>query len=204
MILSILIPTVIGREKSFNELEEFLQWQISAGSLWGKVEIQNICDNKELSIGAKRNELLKLATGEYCVMIDDDDTVSYQFVEKILEALEKNPDCVGYKELCIYEGKGVKSSEISIKHRTWQDAKDGRNYYTFLANGFNHVRSPFYKVPIKTDLCRKVGFKDLRYEEDREFSKAIYPLLKTEVYIDEFMYIYRYRHETHNIKYGIK
>ncbi len=200
MILSILIPTIIGREKQFNELEDFLQWQVSLASLWDKVEIKSICDNKELSIGAKRNQLLELATGEYCVMIDDDDTVHFQFVERIVNSLQGNPDCLGYKELCLYDGKSAKTSDISLKYKQWQEG-NGMNP---MSTGFNHVRTPFYKVPIKTELCKQVGFKNLRYGEDAEFSKQITPLLRNEIYIDEFMYIYRYKHEPHNLKYGIK
>lgn len=193
MILSILIPTIKGREKQFNALEEFLQWQINQASVWNEVEIKSLCDNKEMSIGAKRNELLKMASGDYCIMIDDDDTVDFRFIELVLLALEKKPDCIGYKELCIYEGKRIESSIFSKKYKDWQENFDG----------FNHVRTPFYKAPIKTELCRNVGFKDLRYAEDHDFAKRIYPLLKTEEYIDEFMYIYRYKHEPHNLKYGI-
>ena len=195
MKLSILIPTVTGREKSFNQIEDFLQWQISQASLWDKVEVLSLCDNKELSIGAKRNKLLEMANGDFCVMIDDDDTVHFQFIERIMSAIESNPDCVGYKELCIYENGSVKSSDISLKHKRWNEPKNA---------GFNHYRSPFYKVPIKTELCRMVGFKDLRYGEDIEFANRIIKLLTNEVYIDEFMYIYRYKEENHNQKYGIK
>lgn len=193
MILSILIPTVTGREESFAELEGFLKWQINISELSDKVEIKSICDNKEISIGQKRNKLLEMAQGEYCVMIDDDDSVHFQYLKKVLPALEKNPDCVGYKELCIYEGeKKAQSSCFSLRYKEWADNRDG----------FDHVRSPFYKMPIKTEICRSVGFKDMRYGEDHDFAKRILPHLKSEVFIGDFMYIYRHKHEEYNIKYG--
>lgn len=199
MILSILIPTVKGREQAFNELKEFLQWQISRDSLQDKVEILSLCDNKEISIGEKRNRMLQMANGEYCVMIDDDDTVHYNYVPTVLKALESKPDCIGYKELCLFENDIVRTSDFSIKYPGWEDS-----YTSLIYGGFNHVRTPFYKAPIKTELCKQVGFKDLRFAEDHDFSKRIHPLLKNESYIDEFMYIYRYKTEPHNQKYGIR
>ncbi len=48
-----------------------------------------------------------------------------------------------------------------------------------------------------------VGVKDMRFGEDHDFANRILPFLKTEHYIDREMYIYQYKSEPHNIKYGI-
>lgn len=199
MKLSILIPTVVGREQQFDDLCSFLQWQIDMGGYGKDVEIVSEKDNKEISIGAKRNKLLDKAKGEYCVMIDDDDTVHYQYIAKVLEGLKESPDCIGYKELCIYEGKSAKTSNISLRYKQWQAAVGSQH----LQEGFNHYRSTFYKVPIRTELCRQVRFKDLRFGEDHDFAGRLAPLLKNEVYIDEFMYIYKYNATPHRERYGI-
>lgn len=214
--LSILIPTVAGREEKFNKLHDFIQRQIAVndinssyinvigdktfgGGIQGlyEIEIISYSDNKEISIGEKRNRLYKLAHGKFSWMIDDDDWTHHQAIKLIIDAIKSNPeaDCIGFKELCIYNGKRVESSNFSLKYKEWAD-----NY-----DGFNHVRTPFHKTPIATKLCQSVGVKDMRYGEDHEFAKDIYPLLETEVYIDEFIYHYRHNDsEEHNEKYGIK
>jgi hypothetical protein len=80
-------------------------------------------------------------------MIDDDDTVHYQAIPLIINKLDGIVDCVGFKELCIFDGKRVESSNFSLQYGGWADNEDG----------FNHVRTPFFKTPIKTHLCKLVG-----------------------------------------------
>ena len=54
-----------------------------------KVELLVLIDNKKRTLGAKRNEMIGLAKGEYVVFIDDDDLVSEDYVESILEAIKE-------------------------------------------------------------------------------------------------------------------
>ncbi len=197
-LLSILIPTVVGREEKFNKLKSFLEWQQWQDINLGKqIEIIIQSDNKEISIGEKRNQLYKKAKGLFSWMIDDDDWVHYDAVNIIAGKIIANlsADCIGFKELCIYNGKKVESSNFSLKYKEWADDFDG----------FNHVRTPFHKTPILTKICQEVGVKDMRYGEDHQFAKDVYPFLTNEIYIDEFLYHYRHNDsEVHNEKYGIK
>lgn len=220
-LLSILLPTVKGREEKFDQLLYFLmeqgqragtkvmhkellkfsaannQFMINAPYVGEKVEIISCCDNKEISIGEKRDILYKFAIGEFSWMIDDDDSTHHLAIAYILHAIKSKPEasCIGFKELCIFNGKRVESSNFSLLYKEWADNVDG----------YNHVRTPFFKTPIKTELCQRVGVKDMRYGEDHQFAKDIYPLLKTQSYIDEFIYIYRHSDkEPHAEKYGIK
>lgn len=189
MKLSILIPTVIGREKQFDKLLSVLTPQLS-----DETELIHLKDNKEITIGAKRNKLYAMASGEYSVQIDDDDSVPADYVNQVLHAIRLSPDCVGYMEQI--NNNGVKSgiSDFSLRHKAWKDK----------ANGFDHVRTPFHKTPIRTDICKRVLFPDIRFGEDHMWSKAVYPLLMTEVHILKIMYIYNYKSEPHKQKYGIK
>jgi hypothetical protein len=196
-LLSILIPTVKGREEKLHKLWDFLKWQMEAGNIKDfEVQITYYSDNKEISIGEKRRRLYEGAPGLFSWMIDDDDWTDGQAIKTIIDAIKKAPDadCIGFKELCIYNGKRLESSNFSLSYKEWADNFDG----------FNHVRTPFHKTPIRTELCRQAGVKDLRFGEDHEFAKDIYPILKKEIYIDEFIYHYRHNdRETHNEKYGI-
>lgn len=194
MKLSILIPTVIERAAQFHKLRQFIFRQIIDFELEDLVEIVYLQDNKEVSVGKKRNDLYNLAKGEYSWMIDDDDWVHYEALPMIINLLDGKVDCVGFKELCIFDGKRVESSNFSLQYGGWADNADG----------FNHVRTPFFKTPIKTALCTLVGVADSRFGEDHEFARRIHPYLKTEAYIDQFIYHYVHNSSDHNQRYGIK
>ena len=78
--LSILTPTIPGREKQLLELTEKIQKQI--GDL--PVEHLSLCDNRKRSIGAKRQSLVDIAQGKYIAFCDDDDDISDDYVEETL------------------------------------------------------------------------------------------------------------------------
>lgn len=198
MNLSILIPTVLGREKEFNRLFENLSKQIFDNNLESKIEILSLKDNKEISIGLKRDKLYNMANGLFSVMIDDDDLVPDDYCFTVNEVIESHQvDCIGYFENCLINGNQQKSV-ISRAFHSW-------SYHEVPKNGYHYYRTPFFKVPIKTDICKKVGVKDMRFGEDHEFAIRIYPELKTEYFIYREMYFYRANNltkEQHDKRYG--
>lgn len=200
MRLSVLIPTIKGREKEFTKLYTFLLDQVEVNKLQGDVEILHLSDNKEISIGLKRDKLYKMAKGLFSVMIDDDDTVSSEYLVEVISAINKGDcDCIGYFEHCTINGN-VQKSLISLTVKEWQSSD-------FPMNGFHHRRSPFFKVPIKTEICQQVGVKDMRYTEDHDFAKRIYPHLKKENFIYKDMYYYignSLTVEQHKERYGFR
>jgi hypothetical protein len=189
MILTIAIPTVLERREIFERLLRFVNQQ--SANL--PIEVIYESDNKEISIGKKRDNLIQRATGEYTVMIDDDDWINDNYVKLTLDALEKKPDCVGYFEKIQHSNQ---LSCISNRFHDW-----GNN-----VSGYDYARTPFFKVPIKTDFCKKIGCLDMRYQEDHDFARRLKSsgLIKTEEFIPSEMYIYRYAYQEHNSKYGIK
>lgn len=198
-LLSIQIPTVVGREKSFNDLYAFINYQITKHRLQDDVEVIYQKDNKQMSIGDKRQALYLMADAEYSVQIDDDDYVHNDYVKLICDQLtwlkdtkRPLPDCIGYYEKCYINGVESEST-ISNKYFDWAE----------LSNG-NHIRTPFFKTPIKTEICLQVGVNDMRFGEDHDFARRIKPLLINEVFIYEYMYIYRHVSTPHNERYGIK
>ncbi len=193
MKLDILICTIETRRNEFNLLKHHLQTQINEYGRQKEVQIISECDNKQISVGTKRQLLLEKATGEYVVFIDDDDMVPYFYVENILSAIESKPDCIGFKILC----KGTKGITASASNR-W--SKWGDNI-----GGFDYVRTIYHKNPIKRETALKIGYKDMRFGEDADYSKRLKEsgLLTEEIFIDEFMYEYRYKFEDAKIKYGI-
>ena len=189
--LTICIPSVTERHSIFIKLFDHISNQIANNK--SKVQILCDIDNKEVSIGAKRQRMLQRALGKYVTMVDDDDFVADDFVERILNAIEKNPDFIGFEIDC--SGTIGKNESVSNAWADW-----GENI-----GGFDYVRTPYHKTPIKTEIARQIGFNDMRYGEDYDFAKRLKlsSLIQTEVFIEKKMYFYRYKEEPHNQKYGI-
>ncbi len=190
MLLSILICHLTNRKALLERLMKCLMPQVdkanarsSFSPLPGRaVQILVESDSGELSTGAKRNKLLDRCKSTWCAAIDDDDTVPNNYVDLILKALEKNPDCVSLNGLMYCEGRLPRKFYHSIKNGPeWREEKDGLRRY---------LRSPNHINTIRTDLAREVGFMNQTIGEDHCFSKRIFPLLKTEVDIEEVLYHY--------------
>lgn len=188
--LSILIPSTFDRAEMTELLVDYLEFQ----SEFRLVEIITDIDNKEVSIGAKRQRMLEKAKGEYVVMIDSDDWVPTDYVDQILKAIELNPDCVGHQIEC--QGTPGKTESVSNRYLKWAEKQ----------RGFDYLRTPYPKNPIKREICLKIGYKDLRYGEDHDFSQRLKAsrLIKSENYISKVLYFYRYKFAPHLEKYGIK
>lgn len=191
--LAILIPTIVGREKQLSKLIDSLNAQIGS---YADIAVQIACDNKELSIGSKRQQLIDNCEAKYCVQIDDDDAVTYNYISTILNAIKSNPDCITYLE-------SVDGNKIACHS----------NVFDKWANnlcGYQFVRTPFYKDVIRTEVVKAIGFNDLRYGEDHDFSIRLKQsgLIKTEVHINEVMYHYNspgnMTPKQHKERYGIK
>jgi len=195
-LLTIMLPTTIDRRLCFYHLLENILHQVNEECHnTGEVEILIDEDNKQKSIGKKRQDLLEKATGTWVVGIDSDDQIATDYIESIINELRRNPniDHVGFYENCVIDGAKSKSI-FSIRHQSWDENKEG----------FDHIRCANPKSVIRRTKALQVGFEDSRFGEDRIFSEKVTPLLETEVFIKKDLYYYIYNSTEHNYRYGIK
>jgi len=194
-ILTIMLPTTVDRRYSFYRLLSDILTQVCDLEVHGKVEILIDEDEKQKSIGKKRQDLLERSKGEFVVGIDSDDEISRDYIFEIMRALKYNPqvDHVGFLENCWIDGQESKSI-FSIRHQKWDENADG----------YDHIRCANPKSVIRRTKALEVGFEDSRYGEDRLFSEKVTPLLTSEVFIEKELYLYRYNSSEHNYRYGIK
>lgn len=195
MLLSILIATTLDRKEMFSTLYAEFFRQVACKP----VEVLFEEDNKEISIGAKRQRLLERATGEYIVFFDSDDFPCPTYVNDILLALspehgKEKPDCVGFLIHMTTNGTKPQVCCHSLRHKQWAKNVDGYDY----------VRNVTHFNVAKREIALQVGFKDLRFGEDKEYADRLTALCKTEVFINKKLFHYRYRTEPHNQKYSIK
>lgn len=194
VILSILICTIESRREKFLKLVSSLERQISTNDNYANyVEIISDCDNKQLTIGAKRQKLLEKAKGEYIVFIDDDDSIPDFYIHEIVKASKSKPDCIGFLIDCDIEGAKHKAI-ASNKYSDWSENLDGYKYN----------RTTYHKTPVRREIALQIGFKNERFGEDYDYSKRLKEsgLLKFEEFIPLVMYYYNYSYEDKNTKYG--
>lgn len=180
--LSILIPTVPGREHFFDRLMSELNRQIHPGDKRYDVEIVYSVGDKSVSVGKRRNELVDLAKGEYICFIDDDDRIADNYIELVMAGIATNPDCCSLNGIITTDGKDPKPFIHSI------------DYNEFFERDGVYYRCPNHLNTIRTELARQCPFPDWQRSEDSNFAFQLRDkrLLKKEYKIPETIYFYDY------------
>lgn len=180
MKLSILTPTLPSRKHLLKQLKDKLEPQL--GKYAEHIALE---DDGQKPTGAKRNELLQLATGEYISFVDDDDLVSSDYVSLIMQAAESGPDVVGIRGLSMVDNEPTtaKPFEHSIKHNLW-----------YTHNGVAY-RFPNHLNPVKRLIALENPFPRVTLDEDFAYSMRLKNsgMLKTEVFIPSSIYLYLQR-----------
>ena len=212
VLLSILIPTVVGREEQLMKLigsilgynlpvNEFENDYIDIehiSSSRGTIQVVYISDSKFMTIGEKREQLYQKSKGLFSLQIDDDDELSPNAIKLILEVIKSNPevDCITFEEHIDIDGK-IERSNHSLAYGDWE-GEGGKE----LWDGFHYHRTPFMKSVIRTDIARSIPIPHIRFGEDHQWAQALKPHLKTEVHISEQLYRYIHRSSNPTERYG--
>lgn len=178
MMLSILICHLPEYEHFRVRLMNVLQPQLDRHP---DCELLIDSTGREMPTGRKRNILIDRASGKYFVFIDVDDIVSDFYLDKVMEALQSNPDCVTYEGIITENGGPEKQWIIKLG----SEYKDTPNCY---------YRWPNHICPIRKEAVKNFKFPDKWLGEDFEWSKRLSEsrVLKTEVHIPLKMYRYEY------------
>jgi len=176
---SILIPTITGREATLQRLLASInekKLRICPGLC---IEICLSFDNREMSIGNKRQQLMKDARGKYMSFIDDDDDVTDAYFEDALACIQ------GGFHVCRLRGQ---MSEYTFTHSIDNKLNEP------MARGDVFLRPPNHLNVMLTDMANLVSFRDATYGEDLDWTIRLAKtgFLSTEYQSDEARIHYIY------------
>ena len=157
------------------------------------VEVKYIIDRGKdeevyMSIGKKRNDLLRLSSGEYVVSIDDDDDIHDNYVKLLTENIaDNNVDCITFDGWITFNGEAKQEYNFGLQYKEYAQEKD------------IFTRPPGHLTPIRRDIAIRYKFKefskvndkgsDVQWSLDMVRDKA----LKTNVHIKERLYHYQFK-----------
>lgn len=185
--LSILICSTHTRRKTF--LPKCLdmvygQWEQLPQSAQKQVEIMVLTDNKQVMLGAKRNNMIDICQGEYVSFVDDDDEIAPNYISSLLEATLSKADVITFTAMVSINGSNKKPCYYS---------KDNiRDYNTTDA----YYRIPNHICCVRKEVSLKSSFPNILKGEDAGYAKLLLPYIKTEHKIDEVLYYYNYSDST--------
>lgn len=181
--LSVLILTLPSRSAKLKILLEELAFQIQTKP----VQFLSLGDNKSMSVGEKRNSLLDMAKGEFVTFVDDDDTISDNYISTLLQAIDNNPD----KTVICFRGEQTTDGHQDIPFQ--YNVNFGRNFK-------KAIDGQRWKVMLPDHLCAwnrsKVTerFPDKNLGEDHTWARNMAMTYREEdqVLLTETLYYYQY------------
>ena len=179
MILS--IPSRI--QKHLIPLYEKLLKQAES---YPEVEILCLIDNKKMSIGEKRQSLIDIARGKWVAFMDDDDDVTDDYMETIVNTIKKEPaDVITFDQHCIVNGR-----EFTVNF-------DMNNPNERYIPGMTHIkRPPFHMCFWRAEIAKQAKMESSSYGEDFAWCSLMYPKIQSEAHIDKILHLYRYNDRT--------
>lgn len=187
MMLSILIPTIPDRVQMFtslfNELHRQLEYIQTFHPMLGSVEILHD-DSKKfleggLTIGKKRESLLKRSQGKYVCFVDDDDKIAGNYLETILRMCQHNTDIVTFRSFCMTD-KYWTLVDMSLKYQSNDQANPD-----FIVR-----RRPWHICPVKREFASIYNFDAINYGEDWKWFEQVLQHCTTEFHTDAILHIY--------------
>jgi glycosyltransferase involved in cell wall biosynthesis len=150
-----------------------------------ETELIYLGDNKRMTVGEKRNWLLDMASGEYVVFVDDDDRLSEDYIDSILEAIKLYPDAA-----CFGVG-GHKTHDLTPECLFNFDPSHGKSHKG-LNNGGKRSMNwlPNHICVWKYEYATRVKFPNKSLGEDHHWADEQYRLGYSFVKIDKDLYTY--------------
>lgn len=162
-----------------------------------EVEILCLIDNKSMTIGEKRQAMLNSARGKWVGFMDDDDGISDNYIESLVEAMTNHPaDVITFDQHCSVNGEEfMVNFSMSNPHQAWVPRSGIKKI----------LRPPYHMCFWKSEIAKEAKFKPSSYGEDLAWCMEMYPKIKTETHIDRVLHHYLFDDRTsESIQYANK
>jgi len=153
--ITFLIPSITGRENSLRTLINSIREKMERIAPQLRYTIDLAFDNREMSIGMKRERLLQESKGKYSAFIDDDDDITNEYIEDLLQTIE------GSYPVMRLRGR---IDAYTFTHSIENSLKDP------MARGEVFLRPSNHLNPMLTDIAKMLHFKDAVRGEDLEWT----------------------------------
>lgn len=168
-LLSVLVCGVPSRlTQKFPSLMRNLDSQASGKS----VEILALVDNRSMTTGEKRNLLVKIARGSYLTFVDDDDRVTPNYIDAILNACRQTPS----PQVIVYDvwvSGYMKSHGLPDRRCSYDIDFQNEN----LADLYK--RRPNHLMVWRAEIAKSVQFPHITRGEDTMWADRIFSRYKT-------------------------
>jgi glycosyltransferase involved in cell wall biosynthesis len=139
-----------------------------------------------MSIGEKRQRLVDVASGEYIAFVDDDDSVSPDYVEQILKAIRAHgADVITFRQEAWYCGK---KAEVHFHSQHVHDEP--------FRPGAVIRRGPWHVCAWRKAAISECQFLHCNYGEDAAWVQQARQHIRRASHIDRVLHTYRHDPET--------
>lgn len=197
ILLSILIPTIPERNEKFTTLyNELMRQKTAFDTLHDTIGELEVVVNSGvrfldggLSIGKKREALVAESQGEYLCFLDDDESISPNYVETLMRLCKQGADICTFRAI--------------VKMETFWSILDMRLVYNFndqLNPDYTVRRPPWHVCPMRSKYAKMFHFQDINAAEDFEWMKKVLLRCITEVHTDKVIFQYNHKSESESDK----
>ena len=152
---SVLIPTIPGRETQLQSLVQSIHEKVNRICPNIRLEVVVGFDNKEQSIGMKRENMLQSAKGKYVAFIDDDDEITDAYIEDLRDTVQNS--------IPVMRIRG------QINQYTFTHSLENKLSDPMARNGV-FLRPPNHLNPMMTDVAKLIHFADSLRGEDLDWT----------------------------------
>jgi hypothetical protein len=165
------------------------------------VEVLCLVDLKTMELGEKRNRLMSIARGLYCIHLDDDDALTSDALRVLMPILQ---DCYAYEP-----DRGPRPDVLAYNQRCRLELEDGTAEFT-VRTGIDYdnetphqkegvwqdiKRKPWHWCCWRTELARRFEFKG-RVDEDWQWLQQILPEVRNVRKIEQVLHEYHFSSKT--------
>lgn len=192
IMLSILIPSIPSRWNKLDTLKSELNRQLKeleVHEMLGKIEL--VVDDSSayldggLSIGKKREALVKRANGKYLCFLDDDESIAPNYLESLLRLCNYDLDVCTFKAIAkLGTAWGLVNMKLSHKVNDQFTPE-----HTIR-------RPPWHICPVRSEFAKLYDFDDINNAEDSKWFEKVLSHCTTEAHTDKILFQYNHGHHS--------